>query len=215
MMDSFFSILPKGFFGLNQSTDGVIPERKQGTLTPIAIRVLTEDHGRKRSRGDDDVTCASSTPTLVSTRSKQPIKVIHDSATNNRDDDGPVRPVKRFRCESNFSSQEQAASSAFSLAEVKAEPKETKKSPVEQLPEDVVAHCLSFLSGTEDRFSLQCTSKQFQRLSNTDGMLIGVEVGGDRNTGKNGIIRDHDTPDSASDKLTPFAVAGNLEALYM
>jgi hypothetical protein len=35
------------------------------------------------------------------------------------------------------------------------------------------------------------------------------------NTCKNGIIREKDTPESVSDKLTPFALAGNIKALYM
>jgi hypothetical protein len=67
-------------------------------------------------------------------------------------------------------------------------------------------------------------------------MRIGIEVGGTRhrehrnhpnsdnnndNTnepskkGNDGIILESDTPQSASEKLTPYALAGNLEALYM
>jgi hypothetical protein len=83
------------------------------------------------------------------------------------------------------------------------------------LPEDVLAHCLSFLNSTEDRFALQCTSRQFRRISNSDEMMIGIQVGGDCSTGLHGIIQDNDTPDTAADKLMPFAMAGNLEAVYM
>jgi hypothetical protein len=71
------------------------------------------------------------------------------------------------------------------------------------------------LGGVEDRFTLQCTSKQFQRISNSDEMLSKIQVGGDRKTGLHGIIQESDTPESASKSLAPFAEAGNPEAIYM
>ena len=83
------------------------------------------------------------------------------------------------------------------------------------LPEDVLSHCLSFLNTTEDRFSLQTTCKQFRKLSNSDKMLVNIKMGGDQDTGKNGIIREDDTPESAAVALAPFSQAGNLEAIYM
>lgn len=46
-------------------------------------------------------------------------------------------------------------------------------------------------------------------------MLIGIEVGGDRSTGLNGILQEDDTPETAVDKLDPYLQAGNLEAMYM
>lgn len=112
-------------------------------------------------------------------------------------------------------------------------------SPLELLPEDVTANILSFVNSVEDRFRIQVTCKQFRKISNTDAMRIGIEVGGTRhieqrnhqnnndhneNTKEDassckkrndGIILESDTPQSASEKLTPYALAGNLEALYM
>jgi hypothetical protein len=89
------------------------------------------------------------------------------------------------------------------------------QSPLSLLPEDVLAHCLSFLGGVQDRHALQCTNKQFRRISNTDEMLLGIQVGGDKQTGLHGIISEKDTPVTASAALEPFASAGNLEAIYM
>jgi len=102
------------------------------------------------------------------------------------------------------------ASSAFEKKKV-----EKPVSPLKKLPEDVLAHCMSFLGGVEDRYALQCTSKQFRKLSNEPEMLERVQVGGDRSTGLHGVIQETDCPDSAQDALAPFAEAGNLEAIYM
>lgn len=82
------------------------------------------------------------------------------------------------------------------------------------LPDEVVGHMLSFCAGVEDRFSLQTTCKDFQRISNSDQMIEKLEIGGDI-SGKNGIIQEDDTASTASTKLTPLAKAGNLEAIYM
>ena len=46
-------------------------------------------------------------------------------------------------------------------------------------------------------------------------MLVGVTLGGDTETERNGIIQEHDTAATAAAALTPFARAGNLEAVYM
>jgi hypothetical protein len=83
------------------------------------------------------------------------------------------------------------------------------------LPEEVVGHVLSFVSSTEDRFALQTACTQLRRISNSDEMMAKVKLGGDLESGKNGIITDDDTPETAADALTPFARAGNLEAIYM
>jgi hypothetical protein len=221
MMDSFFSILPKGIFGLNHSVEGMMPVRNEGMLSYASLRTLLEEKGRKRSRSvgsPETSTVDCNGIRWACTQSKYSnLRIVideHDVYENNGVEE-LSRPPKRIRRET------EAAPvlvlnplSSPSLPEQQATAK-GKSCPLELLPEDILAHCLSFLGSKEDRFGLQCTSKQFQRLSSTDEMLIGIEVGGDRNTGKHGIIREHDTPDSASDKLTPFAVAGNLEALYM
>jgi hypothetical protein len=46
-------------------------------------------------------------------------------------------------------------------------------------------------------------------------MRKNIQVGGDRETGLHGIIQEHDTPESASAALIPYARAENYEAIYM
>ena len=46
-------------------------------------------------------------------------------------------------------------------------------------------------------------------------MMKHVNVGGDPVTGKNGIILETDTKDTAAQRLVPYAASGNLEAIYM
>ena len=62
---------------------------------------------------------------------------------------------------------------------------------------------------------MQSTCKAFRDISNSDEMLAKVDVSGNAETGKGGIIVDDDTPATAAARLAPFARAGNLEALYM
>jgi len=116
-------------------------------------------------------------------------------------------PVKRLRGERNV---------VHVAAPNAKKPKQQLQSDfLRTIPEDVLAHCLSFLGSVEERFALQTTCKQFRRLSNSSEMLMNVDVGGDRETGKNGIILERDTPETAAIALSPFARAGNLEAIYM
>jgi hypothetical protein len=175
--------------------------QKQEVAVAVPVASPPQQESRKRLR-------RTSTPSLISTGKRHAaIEIPGDSSED------LLRPVKFFRgatqkiCLSISTAQPQQLQ--------KEEPKQVVSSPLELLPEDVVAHALSFLGSVEDRFSLQCTSKQFQRVSSTPAMMIGVDVGGDRSTGLNGIILETDTPETVSVKLTPFAVAGNLEALYM
>lgn len=213
MMDSFFSILPKGFFGINNTTDGMVVERNDAEYSLSALGALADEKRRKRLRGLDSLVPilynVIRTPTIPYTTSRQ------RAGTVDADEEEESRPAKRLRCQSSCDASGSKHVPILSYVP-KIEPKiRDTKCYFELLPDDLAAHCLSFLGSTCDRFALQCTSKKFNRLSNTDEMLIGIEVGGDGNTGKNGIISDCDSPDSASDKLTPFAVAGNLEAMYM
>ena len=83
------------------------------------------------------------------------------------------------------------------------------------VPDEVVGHVVSFLGSLQDRFALQCTSRQFYRLSNSNELLAPMDLGGNIETGEGGIFRDEDTIDSAVAKVSIFARAGNLEALYM
>lgn len=188
MMDSFLSILPKGLFGLNPGME----EMTASEASLASSLMLVDDSGRKRSR----VLSASGsrTPTLVRSA---------ESDTEVEDD---VRPVKRFRGERNV-----IPISPLAQSRKKPEP----ESPFSMLHEDAVSHCLSFLSSVEDRFALQCTSKQFRRISNSNEMLAKIQVGGDRKTGLHGIIQEHDTPETAAKNLAPYVEAENLEAMYM
>lgn len=198
MMDSFLSILPKGLFGMNavgEMNDG------EASLASSFICVVEEQIGQKRAR-DTDTLSGSRTPTLISTSSRRLSVSLHD------DDGDEPRPIKRFRGERNVVP-------ISPLAQKKKESVRSQQSPLSKLPEDVVAHCLSFLGSVEDRFSLQCTSKQFKKISDSPEMRSKIQVGGDRSTGLHGIIQEHDTPETASQNLVPFAEAGNLEAIYM
>ncbi|CAB9508791.1 zinc finger [Seminavis robusta] len=118
------------------------------------------------------------------------------------------RPIKRFRGETAVV----AVTAPKSKTPLEAKP---QTGLLGLLPEDVVSHCLSFLNTVEDRFALQTTCKQFQRISNSDKMLVNIQISGNRDTGKGGIIQDDDTPETAAVVLAPFSRAGNLEAIYM
>jgi hypothetical protein len=197
MMDSFFSILPMGLFGHKKPNE--VAQPGGSVATPV---VVVEEQGRKRPREcdrDNTKTAGSITPTLISRRGSE--------VPSFREEDD-VRPIKRFRG---------TAGIPLTPPVVEVEVKDTAstKSPLAGLPEDVLAHCLSFLNSTEDRSALQRTSRQFRRISNSDEMMIGVQIGGDCTTGLNGMIQEDDTPDTAADKLMPFAMSGNLEAVYM
>jgi hypothetical protein len=190
-MDSLLSILPKGLFGRNPAS----PMAPDDSSFASSLMIIDENE-RKRPRDRDASDCGggSRTPTLISTPRSA------DS------DDDEVRPIKRFR-------GDRRVVPVAPAARKKVPP--TPKSPLNTLPEDVVAHCLSFLGSVEDRFSLQTTSKQFHRISSSDNMMANIQVGGDRETGLHGIVQEQDTPDTSSEKLAPFVRAGNLEAMYM
>jgi len=196
-MDSIFSILPMGLFGHNPSME--VAQIDGSASSPSAGK---EESGRKRPRDSVLINTSgngSTTPTLISRRSSE--------VPSFREEDD-LQPFKRFRGASGHS----LPPPIVEVAKVDAAP---DRLSLLGLPEDVLAHCLSFLTATGDRFALQCTSRQFRRISNSDEMMIGIQVGGDCTTGLNGIILDDDTPDTAADKLMPFAMSGNLEAVYM
>eukprot|EP00548_Thalassiothrix_antarctica_P005051 CAMPEP_0194133796 /NCGR_PEP_ID=MMETSP0152-20130528/3814_1 /TAXON_ID=1049557 /ORGANISM="Thalassiothrix antarctica, Strain L6-D1" /LENGTH=262 /DNA_ID=CAMNT_0038829155 /DNA_START=106 /DNA_END=895 /DNA_ORIENTATION=- len=83
------------------------------------------------------------------------------------------------------------------------------------LPDDVVGYCLSFLGSTQDRNALQCTCRKLRRLSNSNEILLSIKLGGDTETGLGGLFSDSDTINSAVHKVSIFARAGNVEALYI
>ena len=163
-----------------------------------------EEGGRKRLR-EEDACCGlgTRTPSLVCMRRRLQVGVDEHQHEHEADD----RPIKRFKGE--------CVVVAVSASKQKGSEAKPQSGLLGTLPEDVVSHCLSFLNTVEDRFSLQTTCKQFRRISNSDKMLVNIQVGGDRETGKNGIIQEEDTPETAAVVLAPFSRAGNLEAIYM
>ena len=213
---SLLSVLPKGFFNW--------PVPMQACVGNPLSAVLDDDGKRKkRRRGKEEkiglCVDGSRTPTLVSSSSStfsRMVSVHSDDETSSlpdHDDDAGdcERPLKRFRGHSKIVPVKHVPLSTPQKEEKKKQSSEFLK----KVPEDVVAHCLSFLAGVEDRFALQTTCKKFRDISNSESMLSKVDVEGDKETGKNGIIQDHDTPASAAAALAPFARAGNLRAMYM
>lgn len=201
---SLLAALPKGFF----SWPNFVEDGSSGKGS-LSVEVNGDGDGRKRSRGSiesSDYVGGSTTPTLVS-----PTRTFSCGEVQSTSPDGNDRPLKRFRGQSN----------AFSVPQLVAVPPQASKDKkqtsefLNTVPEEVVAHCLSFLGSADDRFAVQTTCKLFRDISNSDAMLEKVNVSGDIETGKHGIIQEHDTPASAAAILSPFARAGNLEALYM
>jgi F-box domain len=201
---SLFSVLPKGFF--NWPTATVHQGAVNVDVPPMIDAMIEKDEGERKRRRDHDASGRSTTPTLIST-------VSTASTVDGSEDieDESSRPRKRPRSRSILTS-------VLNLIGVSAAEDKRKKPTSDLLrivPEDVIAHCLSFLGTTEDRFALQTTCKSFRNLSNSDSMLEKLNICGNKETGKNGIIQETDTPATASATLEPFARAGNLEALYM
>lgn len=201
---SLLSVLPKGFFSWPISMeDG---SRGQSSLSVV----VNDDSGRKRPRGSTDISDSvggSRTPTLVSPSRR--FSCADGQSDDSCSDDGNDRPLKRFRGQSKILSVPHSISTPHTKA------RQQKSQFLNKVPEDVVAHCLSFLGSAEDRYALQTTCKLFRDISNSDSMLAKVNVSGDLETGAGGIIQEHDTPATAAASLAPFARAGNLEALYM
>jgi hypothetical protein len=108
-----------------------------------------------------------------------------------------------------------AAAAAKDKEEDRLRAKILLETPLDLLPDDVTTHALSFLNDASNRYAIQCTSKQFYQFSSTPTMMNQIAVGGDPVTGLNGIILETDTAETATQRLTPFAAAGNLEAIYM
>ena len=186
-----------------------------------------------------------STPTLIcsngSTVQITSSAVVSPCHSDNDDDATLLRPKKIFRGTKQYkilitasdvprvsdvvdeqiqrvSSPSIRPVSPLSPVDVKEDARRAKilsETPLDLLPEDIVAHTLSFVSDVSDRYALQCTSKQFHRVTSTSVMMNAVNVGGDPETGKNGVILETDTKETATDRLTPFAASGNLEAIYM
>ncbi|GKY93829.1 hypothetical protein MPSEU_000350000 [Mayamaea pseudoterrestris] len=191
------------FFGRN---NGRREETIVASLTAYQGMLVDEENGRKRALVDD---ASSPTPNGIS--------VPRLVATSGQEDNiESERPLKRSRGEFLAQSVVHFEGEVAQFETYQDfEPRAPACSPFQLLPEDIVANCLSFLGGVDDRFAVQCTSKQFQRISNTEPLLSNIAVGGDKQTGRHGIIKDEDSAETASKLLTPYADAGNLEAIYM
>jgi hypothetical protein len=197
-MNVFLSMMTGGIFDGFLSNDKAppSPESRNGP-TPIAVD--EEERGRKRSRDDCLSMAGSQTPTLTAPRHDR-----LDHAVSLPDERAP----KRLRGE--------LRAVPVPMPDISNRPNTQLGSDLlSMVPEEVVGYALSFLGSTADRFSLQTTCTQFKRISNTDSVLVNVKLGGDLETGKNGIIQEEDTAATAAVALTPFARAGNVEAIYM
>lgn len=200
---SWLAALPKGFFSWPSASMKRPRDNDAITLD------MNDDNDKKRRR-DEVETCGlvggSSTPTLVSTA-----RGFSCDDVQSPSEDDNHRPLKRFRGRSKLLT---VPSLVEATPEKEQRPKQTSDF-LRKVPEDVIAHCLSFLGTASDRFALQTTCKLFRDISNSDSMLEKVNISGDVETGKHGIIKETDTPSTAAATLSPFARAGNLEALYM
>lgn len=197
-----------GLFGQNLPDMKMDQGGEQFETSSMTLSGL-DDVGRKRRREQGEIVVVSTTSDSCATPNLISRKNCDVPSFRDEEDETVKRPVKRFRGLSGIPLKPPLLDSK------EEDKKKTKKSPFGGLPEDMMAHCLSFLSSAEDRYALQSTSKQFKRISDSDEMMIGIQVGGDCITGLHGIIQDNDTPDSAAEKLLPFAMSGNLEAIYM
>eukprot|EP00934_Nitzschia_sp_Nitz4_P003613 Nitzschia sp. Nitz4//scaffold20_size174350//156002//157460//NITZ4_002132-RA/size174350-snap-gene-0.227-mRNA-1//1//CDS//3329541899//3603//frame0 len=200
---SLLAVLPKGFF----NWPNFIDDGAGGSS--MTMSMTGEAEGRKRTRASlegDSYVGGSRTPTLVSSSRRFSCGDVQSVSIESNE-----RPQKRCKGEDDNQSVPQ-------LVDATQECTKDKKqdSPLlTVLPPELISHCLSFLGSAEDRFAIQNTCRLFYELSNSDEMLENVNVSGDMETGKNGIIQEHDTPATAAAALAPFARAGNLEALYM
>ena len=198
---SLLAALPKGFFNWP-----VTMEDGSRGYDSLSVSLNENGDGRKRQRineGAYALVGGSRTPTLMS----PPINFCDGADAENENG----RPLKRFRSKSKIVAVPHPPSCTS-----KVKPKSQQSSSfLRNVPEDAIAHCLSFLGSAQDRFALQTTCKLFRDISNSDTMLAQVSVSGNLETGTCGIIQDHDTPSTAASALAPFARAGNLEALYM
>jgi hypothetical protein len=195
---SLLAVLPKGFFSW--------PIASVGSLDKEVAPMIVKDEGERKRRRGKDGSGGSTTPTLIS-----PLRGVSRNDVATDLEDNCPRPKKRLR-------ERTVLTCVPSLVDVStAEDKQEKETSdlLRIVPEEVIAHCLSFLGTADDRFALQTTCKSFRNISNSDSMLEKLNICGNNETGKKGIIQDTDTPSIAAATLAPFARAGNLEALYM
>lgn len=193
---SLLSCLPKGFFSWPLSQDD--------SMDDSSYTSEFEQNGRKRRRRSSNSSNAGNrTPALVT-----PTRRYSFDAPSDEESSCGERPLKRFRGKSKIVSVPRSISTAQQI-------QQQNSAFLSTVPEDAVAHCLSFLGSAEDRRALQMTCRLFRDISNGDSMLAQVSLFGNVETGKMGIIQENDSPATAAGALAPFARAGNLEALYM
>lgn len=204
-MNVFLSMMTGGIFDGFLSNEKA-PPSSESRNGPTPIVIDEEERVRKRSRDvkESPSMAGSRTPTLLT--APRHSSLGSDDTLSLTDEE--ERAPKRLRGE------RMAVPVPTHKIAGKSNP-QLGSDLLRMVPEEVVGHVLSFLGSTQDRFALQCTCRQFRRISNTDDMLVKVKLGGDLETGKRGIIQEEDTATTAAEALTPFARAGNVEAIYM
>lgn len=90
-----------------------------------------------------------------------------------------------------------------------------------EIPTEIIQKMSSYLTSGRDHYSLQLTCQKFHKVSNTPQILRHVDLNGENTSGrqhedgKGTILYGIELPDVAIEKLYKYAIAGNLQALYM
>jgi hypothetical protein len=101
-------------------------------------------------------------------------------------------------------------------------PMNMESSPLlRNIPTEVLQKMFSYLTSREDYYSLQLTCHKFHKISNTRQILQYVDLNGEYTSGpqhedgKGTILYGIEQPDVGIEKIYKYAIAGNLQALYM
>lgn len=93
---------------------------------------------------------------------------------------------------------------------------------LKEIPIEILQKMCSYLTLGKDHYSLQLTCHKFHKISNTSQILRFVDLTGENTSsdlqhddGKGSILYGVELPDVAIEKLYKYAIAGNLQALYM
>jgi len=157
------------------------------------------------------------TPTLISSTKKR------RSGANRKGGNDVSRPSKRTKRDGALSGtssppsdlSEQSSDECDSSNVLEADDPQICSTLLRRIPPEVIGMCLSYLSTSRDRHSLQTTSRLFRTLSNSPKIVSQLSLGGHPQTARGALITDDDDPDSAVRKLVFFGRGGNLEAVYM
>jgi len=173
-----------------------------------------EGTNRKRSLGEVNMNVNVSVEQGAQTQdgSRTPVLVLPRSAGDMFGSQD--RPCKRFRSEGTpdqSSGEKPKPRTRLETSDVS----QCRSDLLRMIPEDVVQHVLSFVPTAADRFAIQTSCTVFRQASNSVAILRNLDLGGDLETGKLGILTEDASPSSAARALAPIARSGNLEAVYM